>query len=162
MKTTNNAQKTENRKFENSISKTFAVILSLVLISFTVSANGFWKQLLVNNAYGKMAILIADQENHEMLAYAGAAKSANSEETNTSTNMYSLNTAADRNLVIESWMTNDANFNASVFAEQTETDKSLTLESWMIDNPNFEVNEITKVNEPALEVEPWMTNEKNW
>jgi hypothetical protein len=156
MKTTNNAQKTENRKFENSISKTFAVIVSLVLISFTVSANGFWKQLLVNNAYGKMAILMEDQQNEEI------HNLANSEGTNASTDLFYLNTAMDKSLVIENWMTDDANFNASTLAEQTETDKSLTLESWMIENPNFEVNEITKDNEPALEVEPWMTNNSIW
>ena len=63
MRTTNNIQKTENRPIKKTISKTFAIIVSLVLISFTVSAQGFWKHLLVNNTYGKMAELMVEQKN---------------------------------------------------------------------------------------------------
>ena len=58
METTNNAQKTENKKFDGPLSKTFAVVVSLVLISLTVSANGYWKHLLTDNSYGKMATLM--------------------------------------------------------------------------------------------------------
>jgi len=42
-----------------------AIVLSLVLISFTVSAQGFWKQILTNNTYGKMAELMVEQKNAE-------------------------------------------------------------------------------------------------
>jgi hypothetical protein len=63
MRTTNNVQKTENKPFEKTISKTFAIIISLVLISFTVSAKGFWKQILITNTYGKMAELMVEQKN---------------------------------------------------------------------------------------------------
>jgi hypothetical protein len=63
MKTTNNVQKTENKQIKKTISKTLAIVLSLVLISFTVSAQGFWKQTLVNNTYGKMAELMVEQKN---------------------------------------------------------------------------------------------------
>jgi len=63
MRTTNNVQKTENKQLKKTISKTFAIIISLVLISFTVSAQGFWKQILTNNTYGKMAELMVEQKN---------------------------------------------------------------------------------------------------
>lgn len=63
MRTTNNVQKTENKPIKKTISKTFAIVISLVLISFTVSAQGFWKHLLVNNTYGKMAELMVEQKN---------------------------------------------------------------------------------------------------
>lgn len=63
MRTTNNVQKTENKQIKKTISKTLAIVLSLVLISFTVSAQGFWKQLLTNNTYGKMAELMVEQKN---------------------------------------------------------------------------------------------------
>ena len=63
MRTTNNIQKTENKPIKKTISKMFAIIISLVLISFTVSAQGFWKQILVNNTYGKMAELMVEQKN---------------------------------------------------------------------------------------------------
>jgi len=62
MRKTNNAQKTENKLIKKTISKTFAIVVSLVLISFTVSAQGFWKQILVNNTYGKMAQLMVEQK----------------------------------------------------------------------------------------------------
>jgi hypothetical protein len=63
MGTTNNVQKTENKSIARTISKTFAIVISLLLISFTVSARGFWKQILVNNTYGKMAELMIEQKN---------------------------------------------------------------------------------------------------
>ena len=63
MRTTNNVQKTENKQIRKTISKTLAIVLSLVLISFTVSAQGFWKHILTNNTYGKMAELMVEQKN---------------------------------------------------------------------------------------------------
>lgn len=63
MRTTKNVQKTESKAIKKTISKTFAIVISLVLISFTVSAQGFWKHLLVNNTYGKMAELMVEQKN---------------------------------------------------------------------------------------------------
>ena len=63
MRTTNNVQKTENKQLKKTISKTLAIVISLVLISFTVSAQGFWKQILTNNTYGKMAELMVEQKN---------------------------------------------------------------------------------------------------
>jgi hypothetical protein len=65
MRTTNKVQKTENKPIKKTISKMFAIIVSLILISFTVSAQGFWKQILVNNTYGKMAELMVEQKNAE-------------------------------------------------------------------------------------------------
>lgn len=162
MKTTDNAQKTENKKFGNSISKTFAVILSLVLISFTVSANGFWKQLLINNAYGKMAILMLDQENEAAHVYSSAAPSTHSIEAIGASDLFFTDVAKDKNLVIENWMIANANFNASVFADQPGADKPMNIESWMIENPGFEANGISTENEPALKVEPWMTDNTLW
>jgi hypothetical protein len=63
MRKTSNVQKTENKQIKKTISKAFAIVVSLVLISFTVSAQGFWKQILVNNTYGKMAELMVEQKN---------------------------------------------------------------------------------------------------
>ena len=63
MRKTNNVRKTENKQIKKTISKAFAIVVSLVLISFTVSAQGFWKQILVNNTYGMMAELMVEQKN---------------------------------------------------------------------------------------------------
>ena len=62
MRKTNKDQKTESKPIKKTISKTIAIVVSLVLISFTVSAQGFWKQILVNNTYGKMAQLMVEQK----------------------------------------------------------------------------------------------------
>jgi hypothetical protein len=52
MKTKNNVQKT--------ILRSAAVIVSFVLISFTVSAQDFWKRLLEYSSFGNIATAMAD------------------------------------------------------------------------------------------------------
>ena len=78
MRQTNNIQKTENKPIKKTISKMFAIIISLVLISFTVSAQGFWKQILVNNTYGKMAEMMVEQKNADDQARVPKASILNS------------------------------------------------------------------------------------
>ncbi|MDP3644860.1 MAG: hypothetical protein Q8S54_16965 [Bacteroidota bacterium] len=56
MKTTNNAQKTENGLVKKVILRGSAVIISLVLISWSVGAQNFWDQVLTGYNYGKMAM----------------------------------------------------------------------------------------------------------
>ncbi|MBA4411171.1 MAG: hypothetical protein C0397_17355 [Odoribacter sp.] len=56
MKTTNNAQKTENGLVKKASLRGSAVIISLVLISWTVGAQNFWDQVLTGYTYGKMAM----------------------------------------------------------------------------------------------------------
>jgi len=52
MKTKNNVQKT--------VLRTIAVLVSLVLISLTVTAQGFWKQLLTNNSFNHLATALVE------------------------------------------------------------------------------------------------------
>jgi len=156
MKTTNNAQKTENRKFKNTISKTFAVVASLVLISLTVSANGFWKQILVNNAYGKMAVLMVGQNNSNntlVMTRSTAEISADS---------FYAETEKDKALPIESWMTSDKTFRSNMIFNQVSTEKNLEIESWMLDNQYFSEPVVANDSEPALEIENWMTDPLFW
>ncbi len=56
MKTTNNAQKTENTQVRTVVLRGAAVIFSVVLLSWTVTAQDFWKELLTNNTSEKMAL----------------------------------------------------------------------------------------------------------
>lgn len=164
MKTTNNAQKTENKKLENPVSKTFAVVLSLVLISLTVSANGFWKQLLVNNTYGKMATLMVDQqkEQEELLAYTAPEAVAHSAEVSATANLSALQTAKEKSLEIEGWMTDETYFVSNGFTNLVETEESLQIEDWMTDNSLFSnaVNDIE--SEPAMVTEAWMLDTYIW
>lgn len=162
MKTTNNAQKTGNSKFENPASKTAAVILSLVLISFTVSANGFWKQLLVNNTFGKMAVLMVDQENSELLAHAAPEPAAHTLQATGISNNFFVETAKENSLSIESWMTKDTNFGKCQLTDRAEAETSLRLENWMVSNPYFNASVVQTENEPVLKLEAWMTDENRW
>jgi len=164
MKTTNNVQKTENKKLENPVSKTFAVVLSLVLISLTVSANGFWKQLLVNNTYGKMATLMVDQqkENEELLAYVAPVTFAHSAEVSTTTNLSAMETVKEKSLEIESWMTDNSRFVINTFTDQIGEEAPLEIENWMIDNNFFTQSVITTDSESALGIEDWMLDNKIW
>ena len=57
MKTKNNVQK--------AILKSLAVIISSVLISFTVSAQGFWESILENNTFNEIALAMVES-NSEM------------------------------------------------------------------------------------------------
>jgi hypothetical protein len=159
MKTTNNVQKTENRNFEKPANKFFAVVASLILISLTVSANGFWKQLLTNNTYGKMAVLMVDQENENkaLLAYATSAKS--SVEIKHATPAFNFEPASEKSLEIENWMTNATYFNSQILNESDAVEKSLEIESWMLDVEKFS-SDVTA--EPALETEAWMMDENFW
>lgn len=156
MKTTNNVQKTENRNFEKPVNKFLAVVASLILISLTVSANGFWKQLLTNNTYGKMAVLMVDQENEnkELLAYATSAKS--SVEIKHAAPAFNFEPAREKNLEIENWMTNETLFTS---VDQVAIEKPLEIEDWMLDDQNFGSGNDT---EPALEIESWMIDSNFW
>jgi hypothetical protein len=73
MRTTNNIQKTENKPIKKTISKAPAIVISFILISFTVSAQVFWKQILVNNTDGKMAELMVEQKNADDQLLKGTA-----------------------------------------------------------------------------------------
>ena len=164
MKTSNNAQKTENQKFEKPVSKTFAVVLSLVLISLTVSANGFWKHLLVNTTYGKMAILMVDQEkrNNELLAITDLSGIEQFTEGGAASNEFVFETETEKNLELESWMTDASYFGSSVSADQAISEEALELEDWMINNPYFVVTVSPDEKEPVLELEAWMMDDKLW
>ncbi len=65
MKTKNNNQKTISYQVKNAILRSSIVIGSLVLITWTVNAQEFWKQFLDNNAYGKMAIQMMSEQPSE-------------------------------------------------------------------------------------------------
>lgn len=164
MKTSNNAQKTENQKFEKPVSKTFAVVLSLVLISLTVTANGLWKHLPVNTTYGKMASLMVDQEknNNELLTITDLTGMEQFTEGWAASNEFVFETATDKKLELESWMTDASYFGSTVFTDQISEEEVLEIEDWMIDNPYFVVTISPDEKEPVLELEAWMLDDKLW
>ncbi len=158
MKTTNNVQKTENRNSEKSSSKFLAVVASLVLISLTVTANDFWKQLLTNNTYGKMGVLMVDQENEskQPLAFAAPEMTNNTTEASHGSLVFYIEPAREKNLEIENWMTKETLFTS---VDRVASEKPLEIEGWMLNDQNFGAGSDT---EPALEIENWMVNSDFW
>jgi hypothetical protein len=112
---TNHVQKTE-KQITKTISKTLAIVISLLLISFTVSAQGFWKQILVNNSYGKMAELMVEQKNagNHLLNV-----SAHSSETKVALPV--TNTGTATRLTFESYFGSQWNSNRNVLMAPVQT-----------------------------------------
>lgn len=139
-------------KTKNNVQKTFlraaAVIISFVLISFTVSAQEFWKRLLTNSSFNEIA-----------LAMTESGKEQAKLNVNTEAAFFYIEEVNDPELTIEDWMTNEAGFNVPSFTFENISDNSLMLEGWMLNSENFSGN--TEKEEP-LQLENWMINEKNW
>lgn len=155
MKTQNNKSENRNNQVEKVLLRSAAVIISFVLISFTVSAQGFWKQLLTNNSFGKVAMLMVE----EYEANAGTVEGTLPAETENST--FYMEPAVDKSLEIESWMTDDAYFGAFVNAGVPEVEESLEIENWMTDE-NYFSNRFSVEKEDELKLEAWMTDNKHW
>lgn len=143
MKTTNNAQKTENRNSGNTMFRTF-IAAGLVLFGLAANASDFSMQLQEKE----------NNQNQELLAFAG-------NET-ISARSFFIETAKESKLNIESWMIDEQNFANNLFSEQTSQESKLEIESWMIESPYFETLEMAADRESELKVEAWMTNNSFW
>ncbi len=164
MKTTNNAQKTENTQVRTVILRGGAVIFSIVLLSWTVAAQDFWKELLTNNTYGKMAQLMVSQsaESNKVDAIFDAADADLTAKSNRTSEMMVDETLTEKNLEVESWMTNESLFIAKTDYSNTETETELAIESWMTDRSYFTGNsfEVAEEKEVALAIENWMLQDE--
>jgi len=141
MKTKNNVQKTALR--------TAAVIVSFVLISFTVAAQDFWKTLLTNSSFNQIALaMVETSKKAKTPAAASKTNSAN----------YIYENDYDDKLVVENWMTDNKYFNNFVI-QPVEKESSLKVEDWMLNEKLFKVENET---ESPLTLEKWMTSNEVW
>lgn len=176
MKTRNNVQK--------AITKSLAVIISLVLLSITVNAQNFWKTVLENNSFSQIALAMADVPEtstassdafttSDMNAYAEYMVVESEEALDLENWMVNENnffttieieSAVESTLELEDWMTNESLFNGNAAYLNIETEEALEVEDWMTNTNSFEVPaiEVETESEEALDVEPWMTNNKVW
>ena len=141
MKTKNNVQKT--------ILRSVAVIVSFVLISFTVSAQDFWKKLLENSSFNEIALAMVETSK----------ETSNAESTSADFNLNLLENELEPTLEMEDWMSNDNFFGITNYEIGSEIESDLTLQDWMLNENLFQVNQN---EEMPLEVEAWMTSEKVW
>jgi hypothetical protein len=141
MKTKNNVQKT--------ILRSLAVVLSFVLISFTVNAQDFWKKLLENSSFNEIALAMVEKTD---------ASSVSDSESD-SFLLLLLEDEYEPVLEMESWMNDDDYFDVETFQISEEMESQLELGDWMTNDNLFQA----KVNEEnPLELEAWMTSEKVW
>ena len=140
MKTKNNVQKT--------ILRSLAVVVSFVLISFTVSAQDFWKKLLTNSSFNEIAIAMAETSKNP----------AESDYTKTTT-AFIFNEETDKTLSMESWMTNENYFRTSYNLLRGYPENKNEIENWMLNENLFEVKGEV---EDQLKLEDWMTSDKVW
>ena len=130
MKTKNNVQKTK--------SKTLAVIISLVLISFTVKAQDFWKSVSTNDNYNIMAMV-----DYNFATTATGLKSATSS-ANATTAYAELE--KEEELEVEDWMFNE-NYFPTLLNIEDELEEPMQLEGWMLDDNFFAEDEPKNTND---------------
>ncbi len=140
MKTKNNVQK--------AILRSAAVVVSFVLISFTVSAQTFWKRLLENTGFSDIAMVMAAPADIEDVSEISMEAEAN----------YYFANEVEPAMEVEAWMTDDSRFNTTKFIYSEATETSLMLEDWMLNETFFQPIE----EEAALELEAWMVSESTW
>ncbi len=140
MKTKNNVQKT--------ILRFAAVVISFILISFTVSAQDFWKRLIAGSSFNEIALAMVDHS--KKVNYTSDTAHASFD--------FVLNQEKDAPLVLEPWMTDENVFGETTTMITNETDASLMLEPWMLNEKLFRGQEA----EESLKIEDWMVSDRIW
>jgi hypothetical protein len=141
MKTKNNVQKT--------VLSTSAVIISLVLISFTVTAQDFWKMVITNSSFNQIALALADTREKPKMQVVN---------TETWVEKMLVVEETEEKLRVEPWMKETANFESQSLLAAPETENRLQVEAWMLDETHFSSTN----NEEPLRTEDWMLNDRLW
>jgi predicted naringenin-chalcone synthase len=144
---TEKAMKTKTN-FRKAALRSLAVVVSFVLVSITVSAQEFWKKVLINSSFNEIAIAMVETSE----------KKSPANENSESAFWYAFDKAFDPALELEGWMTSESYF-SSTFSIENEIEKPLVLENWMLDENVFYSHEI---HEAPLELESWMTSADFW
>ena len=144
-----------SHKTGNTLLRGAAVVASVILLSFTVSAQGLWKQFLTYNSFGKMAIMMVNETDP-------VANSAESEDLSfIDATVYVFEQAYDDVLELEAWMADDAFFGTYKNLFEIEEDSPLELEDWMTNDAYFS-NNYAEEEDGEFEIEEWMTSLSYW
>ncbi len=157
MKTINANKGNKNNQVTRALLRGAAVVVSVILLSFTVSAQGLWKQLLTYNSFGKVAMLMVDES--EAAEVADASESFI--EKPATTESFSFEQATDVSLELEGWMTDDLYFGAYNNFYRVDNDQPLEVEEWMT-NDNYFSNRFATEKDGELELESWMSDDNYW
>lgn len=124
--------------------------MSFVLISFTVSAQDFWKKLITNSSFNEIAMAMIETADDSEFP-------AKTNEYNTG-NFY-FDAVNEPSMELETWMTSGYYFYGISYYSGIEAEVPLSLEPWMLNESNFEVeNEVDN----SLELEEWMISNEFW
>lgn len=170
-----------NSKRKNNVQKTslnvIAIIISLVILSVNVDAQGMWQSFQeMKNADDNEMLLANDSQNHSYENEAGLTEASSYEayeeqETEatldledwmTNESFFTVNTMeteTENALELEDWMVNENYFNQAVFQNEAETESALELEDWMVNDTYFQA---PKNVETPLALENWMLAENYW
>jgi hypothetical protein len=105
MKTNSTSRRGHKSPRENNVQRAIlrsvAVIISFVLVSYTVSAQDFWRKLITNSSFNEIAIAMIETNGKITAAkHTPGAK----------LNYFYLEEANDPVLELEDWMTNNQLF----------------------------------------------------
>lgn len=140
MKTKNNVQKT--------ILRFAAVVFSFVLISFTVSAQDFWKKLIAGSSFNEIALAMVDHSKEANYHSDSAHASFN----------FVLDNEKDEPMTLEPWMMNKDFYGETTTVVSNEIEAPLQVEPWMLNEKLFEVQNA----EEGLKLEEWMVSDRVW
>ncbi|SHJ73940.1 hypothetical protein SAMN05444280_1288 [Tangfeifania diversioriginum] len=136
MKTNSTSRRGHKSPRENNVQRavlrSVAVIISFVLVSYTVSAQEFWKKLITNSSFNEIAIAMIE---------TNGKISATNHAPGAKLNFFYLEEANDPALEVENWMTNSKLFETFSLPLQNETEVPLALENWMLDDTGFEAGD---------------------
>ena len=130
MKTKNNVQKT--------ILRAGAVVISFVLISFTVSAQEFWKRLLTNSSFNEIVIAMIETDDDK----TGVPV----ETTTKSTFQFYAVRELDNKLHLEDWMLNEFYLEMPQFEGFKKVENALEHKTRMLLNENLVTRETMLMN----------------
>ena len=130
--------------FRKAAVRSAAVVVSFILISFTISAQEFWKKLLTNSSFNEIAIAMVETSKSE----------SNSKTFDADWKRFDM--AFDPALELEGWMSNEEHFGVNVLHHEEELDPPFYGENGLL-----YLNIIVDASEP-LELEAWMLHSGVW
>jgi hypothetical protein len=161
MKTKNRNTGTRKSKFKNAFLKGGAIVISFILISFTVSAQGFWRQLLTESSLSNVAMIMVGDTGKKAQPETNDSSSYSSIGDESFYNTFKAE--SDKLLNLEAWMIDNNYFASSSVNVAKATDPGLELENWMINNKYFStVPNIQSEKDSELELENWMLSDNFW
>lgn len=133
------AKTNKENRIQQVVLKTTAVLISLVLLSYNINAQGIWKT-------------VWEDASLAMETYHAASNEV----------IYASNVAAkeaEHAMELESWMINTRHFTAHAELK-TETENALEIEPWMTNTAYFSAtNYAVPEAEETLELEKWMVSD---